>query len=185
MKKIAFNLMLAASFFATAACDTDKNDSTEQAEEMNEGQLSEAMEDDAEFAVAAANGGMFEVQMGELAQKNGASADVKEFGRMMTIDHGQANEELKMLAAQKNITLPTTLGEDLQEKYNELAGKMGKEFDEAYAELMVKDHKEDIEKFKEQADEGHDPELKAWAAGKVSALELHLSKAEVMERAVD
>ena len=185
MKRIAFNLMLAASLLATAACDTDKNDSTEQAEEMNEEQLSEAMEDDAEFAVASANGGMFEVQMGELAQKNGVSADVKEFGRLMTIDHGQANEELKLLASQKNITLPTTLGEDKQEKYDELAQKTGEEFDEAYAELMVKEHEHDIEKFREQGQEGHDPELKAWAAGKVAALELHLSKAKAMEEAVD
>ncbi|WP_373512622.1 DUF4142 domain-containing protein [Persicitalea sp.] len=185
MKKIAFNLMLAASLFATAACDNDRNDSAEQAEEMNEDMLGEAMEDDAEFAVTAADGGMFEVQLGELAQKNGASEDVKQFGRLMTIDHGQANEELKLLASQKNITLPTTLSEDKQEKYNELAEKTGKEFDEAYAELMVKDHEEDIKHFKEQGEDGKDPDLKAWAAGKVAALELHLSKAKVMEETVD
>ncbi len=45
MKKLAFNIMLAASVFATVACDNDNNDSTEQAEEINEDNLSDDMED--------------------------------------------------------------------------------------------------------------------------------------------
>ncbi len=180
MKKIAFNCMLAVMLCAAAACNTT-NDSTDTAEEQNEEQFGEAREDDTEFAVAAANGGMMEVQMGELAQKNGSSQAVKDFGRMMVEDHGKANEELKSLAQQLNITLPTSMGEDKQEKYNELANKTGREFDQAYADLMVKDHKEDIEAFKEEAQEGRIPELKNWAAGKVPVLEMHLQKAQAMQ----
>jgi putative membrane protein len=180
MKKIAFNCLLAAMLFATAACNTN-NDSTEKAEEQNEEMLGEAREDDAEFAVAAANGGMMEVQMGELAQRNGSSQAVKDFGKMMVEDHGKANEELKALAQQLNITLPDSMGSEKQNKYNELAQKTGQEFDRAYADLMVKDHQEDIEEFREQAQEGRIPELKNWAAGKVPVLEMHLQKAQAMQ----
>ncbi|HEV7349349.1 DUF4142 domain-containing protein [Telluribacter sp.] len=183
MKKLAYNFMLAASLFAAVACNT-KEDSTETAEDQNEETLRSSMEEDAEFAVAAADGGMFEVQMGELAQRSGTSPQVKEFGKMMVTDHGKANEELKKLAQQKNITLPTTLSQDKQDKYNNLAKKTGRDFDRAYADLMVSDHKEDIEEFRETAEDGKDAELKSWAASKVPALEMHLERAQAMQNAV-
>lgn len=181
MKKIAFNLMLAASVFATAACDTAKNDSTEQAEEMNEDKLSDSMEDDADFAVEAANGGMMEVKMGELAQMNGSSADVKEFGKMMVDDHSKANEELKSLAMQKNIMLPTTLGNDMQEKYDEMAKKTGMEFDKDYVDMMVDDHKKDIDAFKEEANDGKNADIKAFAAKILPTLEMHMQKIQSIQ----
>jgi putative membrane protein len=182
MKRIAFNVLLAASLFATAACDNNKtNDSTEQAEEMNEDKLSNSMEDDAEFAVEAANGGMMEVKMGELAQMNGSSADVKEFGKMIVDDHGQANEELKSLAAKKNIMLPTTLGNDMQQKYDEMAKKTGKEFDKEYVDMMVKDHKKDIDAFKEEANEGKDADMKAFAAKTLPTLEMHMQRIQAIQ----
>lgn len=186
MKKTALNFMLVASLFAAVACtETKKEDSAEVAEEQNEAAFDDTnREDDMEFAVAAANGGMMEVQMGELAQRNGSSATVKEFGKMMVEDHSKANEELKALAQQKNITLPTSMGEDKQKMYDDLAKKTGKDFDKAYADMMVKDHKEDVEMFREQGEDGNDPELKSWAAGKVSVLEMHLQKAQAMQDAV-
>ncbi|MPR36195.1 DUF4142 domain-containing protein [Salmonirosea aquatica] len=185
MKKIAFNVLLAASLFTAVACnETKKEDSTEVAEDQNEAKFDEKMEDDTEFAVAAADGGMMEVQLGELAQKNGSAAAVKDFGKMMVEDHGKANDELKALAQQKNITLPASLSEDKQEMYDDLAKKTGQEFDKAYADHMVKDHKKDIDEFKEEAEDGKNADIKAWAAGKVPVLEMHLQKAQAMQDAV-
>ena len=83
---------------------------TDKKEDAGTGQS----EDSNEFATKAANGGMMEVELGRMAQEKGMSKDVKEFGAMMVADHSKANEELKTLAAAKNITLPSTLGEDMQ-----------------------------------------------------------------------
>ena len=45
MKKIAFNVMLAASLFTTVACnETKKDDSTEMADEQNEAKFDKNME---------------------------------------------------------------------------------------------------------------------------------------------
>jgi len=50
---------------------------------------------------------------------------------------------------------------------------------------MVKDHKDDIDAFQKEADKGEDPDIKQWAAGKLSTLEHHLDMAKTAEKAVD
>lgn len=179
MKKIALNFALCASLFTIASCGNNENDSKEMAKEQNEEKFDDTnIERDTKFAVSAADGGMMEVELGKLAQQNGSAPEVKQFGQMMVDDHTAANNELKSLAQSKNITLPTTLSNDKQDKVNDLAKKTGHDFDVAYMDFMVDDHKEDIDEFKEEADKGNDADIKAWAAGKVATLESHLQMAE-------
>jgi len=53
---------------------------------------------DQDFAQKAAAGGLTEVALGQLAQQNGNSPDVKNFGQKMATDHAQANQELQQIA---------------------------------------------------------------------------------------
>ena len=187
MKQIQTLSILFAFLFALASCGSGSNqdDSKEIAEEQNEEKFDDGgMEDVSDFAVKAADGGMLEVQLGQLALTKATSPQVKEFAQSMITDHSKANEELKSLAQSKNITLPTTLSEDNQKEYNKLAEKTGKEFDKAYCEFMVKDHKDDLDMFKKAADNAEDADLKSWASTKVPVLEHHLSMAESMEDVV-
>ncbi|WAC10329.1 DUF4142 domain-containing protein [Dyadobacter pollutisoli] len=185
MKKITLSSLVIASMLMFSACSNNKSDDTKEiAEEQNEQKLDDTnLEDDSEFAVAAADGGMMEVQLGELAQTNGASPDVKKFGETMVKDHSKANEELKALAQQKNITLPMQLSDDKQKKYDDFSKKKGAEFDKAYISYMVDDHKKDISEFEEAAKDAKDPEVKSWAAGKVPTLKHHLEMAQALNDA--
>src|SRR5689334_19922628 len=61
---------------------------------------------DREFASKAAQGGMAEVQMGNLAQQQGSTDGVKDYGRKLVQDHTRMNNDLKEIAARENITLP-------------------------------------------------------------------------------
>ncbi len=182
MRKISLSLLALMMIGFSACSDNDANDSTERAENANEQKMdnpnSPGTQADADFAVKAANGGMMEVQLGQLAQDNASSPDVKQFGQQMVTDHSKANDELKALAAQKNITLPQTVGGDKAEKINELQQKHGRDFDEAYIDFMVKDHKEDIDEFQNEANTGADPDIKNWASGKVPTLQQHLDMAQ-------
>ncbi|WP_310588840.1 DUF4142 domain-containing protein [Dyadobacter alkalitolerans] len=180
MKKIILSGMMFAALATFSACNSNKaEDSKEVAEEQNDAKLDDTkLEDDSEFAVAAADGGMLEVQLGELAQTNAASADVKKFGKDMATEHGKANEELKALAQQKNITLPMSVSDEKQKKIDELSKKKAAEFDKDYISFMVDDHKEDISEFEEAASDAKDAEVKAWAAGKVPTLKHHLEMAQ-------
>ena len=183
--KITNILLLLFCLTLAAACGKKvETDSAEIAEDQNEEKFdSTKVEDDTEFAVKAADGGMLEVKLGELAQSNGSSAEVKKFGQQMITDHGKAGSELQSLAQQKNISIPGTLSDDNQKKYDDLATKTGSDFDKAYSEFMVKDHKEDIDMFQDEADNGKDAELKSWAAEKLPTLKHHLMMAEEAEKA--
>jgi putative membrane protein len=178
-------IILAIVFaFSLLSCGPKRDDSKERAEDQNEKKFDGKMENDAEFATEVADGGMLEVKLGQLAQTNSNSAQVKQFGQMMIDDHSKAGEELKNLARSKNISLPSSLSDKCQKKYDDLAGKKGEEFDKAYSKLMVKDHEDDVDKFKKEGEKGRDGDLKSWASGKVATLEHHLRAAKEMDEAV-
>lgn len=186
MKKSILCLLMPALMFTWVSCGNDgRQDSTEVAEEQNEETYKGDDDDDAEFAVEAADGGLMEVQLGTLALTKASSPEVKQFAQMMVDEHSKANNELKSLAQQKNITLPTVMGDETKRKYDNLSEKSGAEFDKEYMDLMVKDHKEDIEEFEEQAEESKDAEIKAWASSKVATLREHLREAERIQEGLD
>lgn len=139
--------------------------------------------EDLKFAKAAAEGGMMEVQLGETAQRNGYTPEIKTCGRRMVEDHSKANDELKDLAKRKGIDLPTSLDEKKKKKCDDLYKLTGKTFDKAYAKFMIKDHKADIAELKKEAKKGSDPDLKAWAADKIPAFESHLQMWEAAYKA--
>jgi putative membrane protein len=164
-----------------AACENRRQnkDPKDLAEDQNEAHFDNTrVEDDAEFAVKAADGGMMEVELGRLAQNKAVHKEVKDFGAMMVADHTGANNELKSLAQKRNISLPAALGKDKQKKYDEFNAKQSGEFDSEYISFMIKDHKEDIEDFREQSKEGKDAALSNWAASKIPTLEHHLAEAQ-------
>lgn len=139
---------------------------------------------DKAFVKNAANGGMMEVQMGQLAAKNASSQEVKDFGQMMVTDHGKANDELKSLAAAKELKLPTELKGMQKAKVDKLAKETGAEFDKKYMKAMVKDHKKDVEKFRKATKDVKDPEINAWAAKTLPTLEKHLQHAKEVAQKV-
>lgn len=180
------HIVLALASLALVACGNNKEtntDSVKTAEKMNEKKFEDNhMAADASFATTAAEGGILEVQLGELAQTNATSPKVKEFGKTMMDDHSKGNEELKTLAQSKKIVLPATLGEANMKVYNDLREKKGNEFDRAYMELMVKDHEDDIKEFRHESEKGEDADIKAWAAGKLPMLEHHLQMAQETQK---
>jgi putative membrane protein len=136
------------------------------------------------FMTKAAQGGLAEVQMGELATDRASSPQVKRFGQRMVDDHSKANNELKHIASQKGETLPTTVSAKDKDVIDRLSKLSGTEFDRTYMQYMVDDHKEDTEEFKREANSGNDPQVKAFAAKTVPVLEGHLKMAEQTDREV-
>ena len=113
-------------------------------------------EQEQEFAQKAAEGGLIEVQLGELAQQQAKDEQVILFGERMVQDHGRANEKL-------------------------MQQLLGAEFDEAYMDEMVEDHEKDVELFEQQAESGKDPDLRAFAEETLPTLREHKELAKQVQ----
>ncbi len=133
---------------------------------------------DRHFMDKAAQGGMAEVELGQLAEQNGQSQEVKDFGKRMVTDHSKANDELKQVAEKEDVTLPTTLDAKDQATKERLEKLHGAAFDKAYMHDMVMDHKADIAEFKHEEAAAHSPDLKNWVSTTLPTLESHLQEAE-------
>jgi putative membrane protein len=131
---------------------------------------------DGKFYRNAAEGGMAEIQMGNLAQQKSHSQSVKDFGAQMVKDHSAANEKLKALAESKNITLPANPSVEEMAIKAKLQVLSGDSFDKSYIKGMIKDHEEDIAEFKKEATSGQDPDARAFASATLPTLEAHLKK---------
>jgi putative membrane protein len=131
---------------------------------------------DASFMKSAAEGGMSEVELGQLAQQKASNPAVKDFGAMMVKDHTAANDKLKALAASEQVTLPDSpslMQKASKAKLNMLSGDS---FDKSYVKGMIDDHKDDIKEFQNEISEGKDPKVRAFASATLPTLQMHLQK---------
>ncbi len=138
---------------------------------------------DAAFFKTAAEGGLAEVQLGQLAQDKSPTPSVQAFGLMMMTDHAVANDKLKTIAESKDIDLPTTPSAGQMATQGKLSGLTGGAFDKYYIKDMLSDHHEAIKAFQKEASSGRDPDAKAFAAATLPTLKVHLKKIRTMTAA--
>ena len=135
---------------------------------------------DAMFMRNAAIGGMAEVEHGRLAAQNATHDEVKQFGQRMVADHGKANDELKGLASQKKVTLPTELDAKHKAMHDKLSKMKGEAFDKAYMSQMVTAHQQMVALYTKESTGGKDTEAKAWAAKTLPTVQEHLKMARAI-----
>ncbi len=126
----------------------------------------------------AAQGGLAEVQLGQLAAQKASNPDVKAFGQKMVDDHTKANDQLKDIASKNSIAVPTELSAKDKAEHERLSKLSGDAFDKAYMSHMVADHKKDVAEFKKEANSGKDDAVKNFAQQTLPTLQEHLKMAQ-------
>lgn len=164
-----------AATSSTAKHSKAKKSSASSESGSASGQLSAA---DKKFVMDAAKGGLMEVELGKVAAEKGNSPDVKQFGQRMVDDHSKANDQLKSIAEQKGVTLPTDLDAKDKAMKDKLSGLSGDQFDKMYMHHMVMDHKKDVAEFKKESNSGKDNDVKNFASQTLPTLEDHLKQAQ-------
>jgi putative membrane protein len=133
---------------------------------------------DQTFLKKAAEGGLAEVELGQLAVEKSSNEDVKMFAQRIVDDHGKANEDLKQLAGQKGVSLPSEPSAKQKANKERLSKLSGDEFDKAYMSDMLKDHRIDVAAFEQESDSGTDSDIKKFASQALPTLREHLKQAE-------
>jgi len=140
---------------------------------------------DQKFAQNAAAGSAAEIQLGQVAADKATNDKVKQFGQRMVADHTKASSELKAIASKKDMTLPDSPKGKDKATIEKLSKMSGPAFDKAYMQDMVKDHQKDVAEFQKEANNGSDPDLKAWAGTTLPVLQEHLRMAKEALSAVN
>jgi putative membrane protein len=131
---------------------------------------------DPTFLTEAIQINLAEISVGNLAEENGGSDDVKSFGKMLVEDHTASNTKATSLAQASGITPPTEPNAEEKKMHDELAKLSGMEFDREFAKAMVKGHEDAIAKF-EAASKGDDDVAK-FAQETLPTLQQHLKTAQ-------
>jgi putative membrane protein len=137
---------------------------------------------DKKFVQRALEGGIAEMQLGELAVQRGNCEDVKQFGQKIIDDHIKMGDQIRDVAQREGIKAPrgTTVKDQTLEA--KLKGLSGESFDKAFIAAMVKDHRQDLAHFKREANAGNDTEIKDAASQVLQMISQHLKLAERIAR---
>lgn len=192
MKKLIGILCMSCLFFFVACnSGTNKEDSVDSATSMNDSILPDsnsasmssapASEQDAKWAVEAANLGMTEIELSKVAQTKATDPRLKSFADMMVTDHTAASDKLKALASAKSITLPDKLSDKSQKDLDDLNKKSGKDFDKAYLKDMLSGHKDAVDAFEKGSKDLQDADLKNFATTTLPTLQMHRDSIKAIE----
>jgi putative membrane protein len=178
-----FNALLVLAFAGTmtlaATAQTDTSSAADQSNSnMSSKKSAGTAMADTHFVKKAAEGGLAEVELGQLAVQKASSEQVKKFGQRMVDDHSKANDELKEVASKEHITLPTEPDAKDRATKARLEKLSGAEFDKAYMADMVKDHRHDVAEFARESKNAQNPSVKSFAEKTLPTLREHLKMAE-------
>jgi putative membrane protein len=126
------------------------------------------------FLIDAAIGGMAEVELGRMAQDRATLQPVRDFGRRMVQEHGQAHQELMRIATRLGVTPPTMADPARQAARDALLQLSGREFDRQYVEQQFTEHATALTAFQMASQRADDDELRAFARKTAPVIQQHL-----------
>jgi putative membrane protein len=133
---------------------------------------------DETFIRNATEANMAEIKLGQLAQEKAQAPEVKNVAKRIVEDHTKAQDELKQIAQQESINLPTDISHKDALTYDRLSKLSGPQFDREYTQEMIKDHQKDISEFKRAEASVKNPASKEYAQRELPTLQAHLELAQ-------
>jgi putative membrane protein len=125
------------------------------------------------FAVKAAQGGIFEVQSSQIALNKTHNNQVRMVARRMVKEHSAANNELKTVAQDKRMTLPTETDPKHRAVVARLRRLSGTAFDKAYMASQESAHAATVKLFENEIATGQDKDVTAFASKNLPTIEDH------------
>jgi len=144
-------------------------------------QPSESAGADATFIQKAGEGGIAEVELSKLAEKNAKSGEVRRFAEHMVQDHSSNNRELEKIASKENIALPKDLDSEHATLRDKLASLKDENFDKAYIDAMRVDHQKMDDLLKSSAGTVSSDDLRTFIRKTKPVVEAHLREAQNLE----
>jgi putative membrane protein len=132
---------------------------------------------DGTFVKNAAGDGIAEVQMGGMALEKSSSASLKKLARQIVDDHTKSNDQLKTLAANKQIEWPVGPDAKAQKQDKKLGALSGAQFDKSWTKEMIDAHKKAVKMFTAESENAKDDDVRKFAQTTLPTLQAHLQAA--------
>ena len=129
---------------------------------------------DRAFVAKVSQGGMYEVELGKLAETKAQSQDIKDQGNTEAHDHMLVGDKLKSIVESNGMEFPKQLNAEFQTRLDAISSLPVNKFEPAYIEDMKKIHAADGAAFAKEATSGTNPDLKAFAAETYRIVQRHL-----------
>lgn len=128
---------------------------------------------DLKFAKMAAQGGIFEVKSSQIALQKSRNPQVLNVAKRMVKEHSAANAELKTVAQDNKMTLPTDTDPMHKAVISKISGLSGAAFDKAYMGSQEKAHTDTVGLFEKEIAAGKNAGLTAFASKNLPEIEDH------------
>ena len=120
---------------------------------------------------------LYEIQLGQLAQKQAQDEQVKRFAQMLIEDHTKANQQLKQLAQSAQVQVQEKLDPVHQAKLQKKQQLPQTEFTRKFINDQVGGHTVAMLELMYQSKNAKNPQVKQWAAQQLPKMEQHLKQA--------
>jgi len=125
------------------------------------------------FAMKATQVGIAEIKTSQLAVQKTHNMRVMAVAKRMIKEHTAANEELKTVAQDKRMTLPSDTDPKHKAALRKLSRLSGTAFDKAYMAGQEKDHAATIKLFQNEIATGQDKDVTAFASKNLPNIQDH------------
>lgn len=130
------------------------------------------------------NEGATQVELSKLAETHALNPRVRNFGSMIVRDNTKVGDELKVIAANKNIITAQVLEGEHLEEVELLRKETGQDFDKEYIKIMLKSQREYIDKVEDMAKDDKNPDLQAFANKTLPQLRTQLDSVRAIDKEV-
>jgi putative membrane protein len=124
-------------------------------------------------------GNAFEIRAGEIAMARGNSAWCKEYAKEMVHEHTMAQNELKLLAQDKGVTLGNNLPKPMIHALARLRSVSSGSFDAQYRASQMAAHAQASTLLKRCIKFGHDDDVRGFAVKMLPGVKDHYALAQI------
>ncbi|GHA75980.1 DUF4142 domain-containing protein [Pontibacter akesuensis] len=152
MRRITIALWCFSGAIAFSSCGSGEGNTeagTENGTATVAGTDSTITDQNKELLAFAAQNAMLQVQLGQMAAKQGATDNVKAYGQQLVDWYNTKQKEVQDLSQQYGVTLPQQLESEQTEYLEEIRTAEANKFDEKYWESVIDAQKDAIEKFED------------------------------------
>jgi putative membrane protein len=161
---------------ATAAATPSTHASSASSSSQSSSSMLNAQ--DRMYLKESAQGALWEVQGGKIAQTHASRSYVRAFGQRMIVDHSKQYRDAREVGEDVHVSIPKSPDDVQQHDLMLLAQFHGAAFDCAYLSTEWADHTADVAMTKLEIAIGQSQRVKAYARKYLPVLQAHLKLAE-------